>query len=47
MSRHEYMAAKPSTGQGGAEHGSERTANVRERASAEANAGMGRMGGRA
>jgi hypothetical protein len=47
MSQDDFMAAKPSTGQGGAEHASERTSNVRERARAEANAGMGRMGGRA
>ena len=38
------MAAQPSTGQGGAEHASERT-TVRERARAEANAGMCRIGG--
>ena len=46
MSNYDFTAAKPSAGQGGAEHESERT-SVRERARAEANAGMGRMGGRA
>ena len=45
------LAVKPSPGQGGAENArkgapeSERTWNVRERARAEANAGMGRMDG--
>ena len=38
-------AAQPSPGQGGDEHASERTANVRERTRAGANAGMGRIGG--
>lgn len=37
-------AAQPSTGQGGDEHESART-SVRKRASAGANAGMGRIGG--
>jgi hypothetical protein len=39
------MAAQPSTGQGGAERASERTPFVRKRARAEANAGLGRIGG--
>jgi|GEM_PF-6881990 len=43
MNQH-MTAAQPSTGQGGAEHVSERTI-VRERTRAEANAGMGRIGG--
>ena len=38
-------ATQPSQGQGGAEHESERTLIVRERTRAEANAGIGRMGG--
>ena len=38
-------AVQPSPGQGGAEHASERTSNVRERTRAGANAGMGRIGG--
>jgi hypothetical protein len=38
------IAAQPSTGQDGAEHASERT-SVRERARAEVNAGMSRIGG--
>jgi len=40
---HHFIAAEPSTGQGGAEHASERTSNVRERARAEANAGVRRI----
>jgi hypothetical protein len=38
-------AARPSTGQGGAEHTRARTLNVRKHVRAEANAGMGRPGG--
>jgi len=45
MSKNEPVAAKPSTGQGGAEHESERT-SVRERARAEANVGLGQGGER-
>ena len=45
MSESYVNAAKPSQGQGGAEHASERTLDVRERTRAEANAGIGRMGG--
>jgi len=44
--KNHVTAAQPSTGQGGAEHASERTCNVRERARAEANDGLGRIGGR-
>jgi large subunit ribosomal protein L30 len=39
------VAAQASAGRGGAEHASERTQNVRERASAEANDGMSRRSG--
>ena len=45
MRKNHVNAAQPSTGQGGAEHANERTLNVRERARAEANAGLGRIGG--
>jgi hypothetical protein len=45
MSKSQHNAAQPSQGQGGAEHESERTFNVRERTRAGANAGIGRIGG--
>jgi phenylacetate-CoA oxygenase PaaH subunit len=46
VSGNQHAPTRPSSAEGGAEHASERTSNVRERARGGDNARMGRSGGR-